>query len=331
MFSFIKKILGLSSEHPVLEKNAVFVDVRSNREFASGHVDGALNIPLEQLGNHVNQLQSFPQVVLYCRSGNRSAHGKKVLASLGVQNVVDAGALSEAQKLADSTGIIQSNLIKEEVQELKQSGNLSKDKDVIKVLIPTDFSVQSDFAYLMVKNLESHLSTETHFLHVMDLPDTVTLDGKGNFETCGEIDVQYLNAQKEIVMEKLNHLKNTYGNHINIHVLYGKITNTITQFAQSNHFDLIVMGTKGSWGIKEKLSPSQAQVLARKSEVPVLSLMCDRSDLVIKDILFVHDFKELGTTHLPLMNKFAKYFDAVYHQLYIATINIIQEQKYIAN
>jgi nucleotide-binding universal stress UspA family protein len=77
------------------------------------------------------------------------------------------------------------------------------------------------------------------------------------------------------------------------------------------------MGTKGAWGLKEKLGSTQAQMIVRKSPVPVLSLMCDRSDLIIRDILFVHDFKDADDTDMPLMRTFSKYFNANFHLLYI--------------
>lgn len=47
---------------------------------------------------------------------------------------------------------------------------------MLKVLIPTDFSVQAEFAYLMVKKLAEKVPVEIHFLHVLNTPDTVTLD-----------------------------------------------------------------------------------------------------------------------------------------------------------
>lgn len=61
--------------------------------------------------------------------------------------------------------------------------------ETFKVLIPTDFSVQAEYAYLMVKKLEEKIVTEIHFIHVLEVPDTVSLDKNGKIQTCGEIDV----------------------------------------------------------------------------------------------------------------------------------------------
>lgn len=196
----------------------------------------------------------------------------------------------------------------------------------LKILIPTDFSVQAEFAYLMVKKLEDKISIDIHFLHVMNVPDTVTMDANGNIQTCGEIDIKYVLSQKEIAERKLAALKTLYGNNINTHLVLGKITDAIINFSEANHFDLIVMGTKGAWGIKEKLSGSETQMIARKSKVPLLSLMCDRSDLQIHNILLVHNFRNPAKEDLSLMHKLIKAFDSKFHLLQITSVKTDAEK-----
>lgn len=197
----------------------------------------------------------------------------------------------------------------------------------LKILIPTDFSVQAEFAYLMVKKLEEKTLVDIHFLHVMNVPDTVTMDGDGNIQTCGEIDVKYVVKQKEIAERNLANLKALYGNDINSHFVLGKVTDGILNFAESNHFDLIVMGTKGAWGIKEKLSGSETQIIARKSKIPVLSLMCDRSDLNIQNILLVHNFNHPAKEDLQLMHKLIKAFNTKFHFLQITSASVDIEKE----
>ena len=196
----------------------------------------------------------------------------------------------------------------------------------LKILIPTDFSVQAEFAYLMVKKLEERTPVDIHFLHVMNVPDTVTMDGYGNIQTCGEIDVKYVVKQKEIVERNLANLKVLYGKDINCHFVLGKVTDGILNFAESNHFDLIVMGTKGAWGLKEKLSGSETQMIARKSKIPVLSLMCDRSDLNIQNILLVHNFNHPAKEDFQLMHKLIKAFNTKFHLLQITSGKVDAEK-----
>ena len=188
----------------------------------------------------------------------------------------------------------------------------------LKVLIPTDFSVQAEYAYLMVKKLEEKIPVEIHFIHVLGVPDTVTMDKNGNIQTCGEISVDYVVSQKTIAERKLNNLKTLYGNDIQVHLELGKLTDKIVSYAQNQRFDLIVMGTKGAWGLKEKLSGSETQMIARQSTIPLLSLMCDRSDLIIENILLVHDFSNPKNENLTLLHKLIKAFNTKVHLLQIA-------------
>ncbi len=199
----------------------------------------------------------------------------------------------------------------------------------LKVLIPTDFSVQAEYAYLMVKKLEEKIPIEIHFLHVLGVPDTVTMDGQGNIETCGDISVDYVVSQKTIAEQKLQHLKTLYGSIIHTHLELGKLTDKIVSYAQINHFDLIVMGTKGAWGLKEKLSGSETQMIARQSTVPLLSLMCDRSDLIIENILLVHDFSHPKNENLALLHKLIKAFHTKVHLLQITKDTSPSNQSHV--
>ena len=196
----------------------------------------------------------------------------------------------------------------------------------LKILIPTDFSVQAGFAYLMVKKLEEKTAVDIHFLHVLDVPDTITMSANGDIETCGEIDVKFIITQKEIAERKLANLKTLYGSHIQTHLVLGKVTDAILDFSEGNHFDIIVMGTKGAWGIKEKLSGSETQIIARRSKTPLLSLMCDRSDLVIRNILLVHDFSNPVPEDLKLMHKLITAFGTKLHLLQIISGNVETEK-----
>lgn len=321
MLSNLKKALGLDAGPYVIEKDAYIVDVRSKAEFASGHVKCAVNIPLELIENNVENLKQHGQIIVYCRSGNRSGHAKRLLNEGGHKNVINAGSLEQANEVLVATGF-DAEIVTEVVEEVvRYRENKDKDLKVIKVLIPTDFSVQADFAYLMAKKLEDHLTIESHFVHIIDVPDTVSLDGHGNITTCGDIDGKYVHNLVTIAEQKFKDLKAQYGEGIQTYIRFGKLTDTINTFANDRHFDLVVMGTKGSWGLSEKLTTTKSQLVVRKSVIPVLALMCDRSDLIINDVLYVHDFMDGDNTDLPIMHKFSEFFHATFHLLHIQDEN----------
>ncbi|MBK1678981.1 rhodanese-like domain-containing protein [Rhodocyclus tenuis] len=76
---------------------AVIIDVRTQEEFAAGHVEGALNIPYEQIGGGVQSIRNLQKdspILLYCRSGRRSAIARTSLEQQGYKRVMDGGGMS---------------------------------------------------------------------------------------------------------------------------------------------------------------------------------------------------------------------------------------------
>ena len=70
------------------------VDVRSPEEYRSGHVPGALNLPLENLQNAPAVLKDKnSKLYLYCLSGARSAMAAGMLRRMGYENCINAGGL----------------------------------------------------------------------------------------------------------------------------------------------------------------------------------------------------------------------------------------------
>ena len=72
------------------------VDVRTKEEYDTGHIEGAMLIPVESIGSEdVAQLTDKDQVILvYCRSGNRSVQAAKKLVELGYTNVHEFGGVN---------------------------------------------------------------------------------------------------------------------------------------------------------------------------------------------------------------------------------------------
>ena len=73
----------------------VIVDVRREDEYASGHIPGAILIPNESIGTEKPAALPDPDqiILVYCRSGNRSAQAAQKLADLGYTNVFDFGGI----------------------------------------------------------------------------------------------------------------------------------------------------------------------------------------------------------------------------------------------
>lgn len=73
---------------------AALVDVRSTGEYAGGHIDGALNIPVDQLSRRMTEVGPKERpIVVYCASGMRSASAARALKAAGYEKVVDLGPM----------------------------------------------------------------------------------------------------------------------------------------------------------------------------------------------------------------------------------------------
>jgi rhodanese-related sulfurtransferase len=78
---------------------AVLLDVRTPEEFADGHVDGARNIPVQGLAGRLAEVgDKGTPVVVYCRSGGRSATAARMLKGAGYTTVFDLGPMSAWSK-----------------------------------------------------------------------------------------------------------------------------------------------------------------------------------------------------------------------------------------
>lgn len=80
---------------PMIQSGALLVDVRSEKEFVQGHLDGAVNIEWDQtdalvaaIGNNKQR-----QVVFYCRTGNRVGKSIALLETMGYTNIFNATGL----------------------------------------------------------------------------------------------------------------------------------------------------------------------------------------------------------------------------------------------
>lgn len=71
----------------------LLLDVRTPEEFADGHIPGAVNISLQTLGQNLASIPTDRPVVIYCRSGNRSAQAMRLLAEAGYTSLYDLGGI----------------------------------------------------------------------------------------------------------------------------------------------------------------------------------------------------------------------------------------------
>jgi rhodanese-related sulfurtransferase len=85
-------LFGKSADFAQLVKDgAIILDVRTPGEYASGHIKGSKNIPLQSLQQHLSKIPKDKVIITCCASGMRSGSAKSLLLSSGYKEVHNGG------------------------------------------------------------------------------------------------------------------------------------------------------------------------------------------------------------------------------------------------
>lgn len=137
---------------------------------------------------------------------------------------------------------------------------------MIKILCPTDFSSNSEFAVEYAINLANDLKAEICFISSYKVPHT-----PGALRNLNEQINKAIWEDLKYFVEKFKGLfKN--GSEPTLAVVEGNTSVSILNYANNNGFDLIVMGTKGSSGIANMIMGSITKKFFENSNIPVLAI-----------------------------------------------------------
>lgn len=92
-----KRMFGAASSasaaRDLVQQGALLLDVRTPEEHSRGHIAGSSNIPVQELHARIGELGPTERhVVVYCRSGARSALATRMMRDAGYQ-VTDIGGM----------------------------------------------------------------------------------------------------------------------------------------------------------------------------------------------------------------------------------------------
>ncbi|WP_312076737.1 rhodanese-like domain-containing protein [Chryseobacterium sp.] len=91
---------GLDS---LLKNGAVILDVRTEKEFKTGHIEGSQNISLGEIRERFIELDKNKTYITVCSHGLRSVKVESILKEKGFKNVYNGGAWSDLQKSLNLT------------------------------------------------------------------------------------------------------------------------------------------------------------------------------------------------------------------------------------
>jgi rhodanese-related sulfurtransferase len=88
--------VSVNEAYDLAQKGAFVLDVRTVEEWNEFHAPGTTLIPLDQLASRLNEVPRDRQIVVVCRSGNRSRQGRDILLNAGFAQVTSmTGGLNE--------------------------------------------------------------------------------------------------------------------------------------------------------------------------------------------------------------------------------------------
>lgn len=95
-YRFTKLDKGLAAK---IENGAVILDVRTEREYEMGHIEGSINISLGTIRERYIELDSNKTYITVCSHGLRSVKVETILKKNGFKNVFNGGAWSDLEEI----------------------------------------------------------------------------------------------------------------------------------------------------------------------------------------------------------------------------------------
>lgn len=194
-----------------------------------------------------------------------------------------------------------------------------------KILVPIDFSTQSDYATKLAVTIAKKTESEVHLLHMIELPTGVVDMGAGSNFSIPE-SMMYL----RMVKTKINNIKKTLFDEemtVSHAILFKNPHEGILKYSKKISADLIVMGSKGVTGFDEVLIGSNTEKVVRTSTIPVLVVKSNTDNFSIKDIVFASNFKEENKSSFAMFLDFAIKFDSNIHLLKVNTVSKFETTK----
>lgn len=183
------------------------------------------------------------------------------------------------------------------------------------IIVPVDFSEQSENALKAAVSLAKKQKSEILVLHMLELNEAMITSSEGFHP---EQTVFLLKLAEKRMRDFLNkeYLK---GVKITPVIKHFKVFGEVNAIAEKHHADLIIMGSHGSDGLKEIFVGSNAEKVVRHSDIPVLVVKSELPDFKIENFVFACNFKSESLSAFQKARDFAKKLGAKFHMLYINT------------
>ena len=184
------------------------------------------------------------------------------------------------------------------------------------IIVPIDFSEQSEYALKAAASLAKKYDSEILALHMLELNEAMISSSEGFHP---EQTVFLLKLAEKRINEFLDksYLKDV--RKITPIIKHFKVFGEVNDVAEKHDADIIIMGSHGTDGLKEIFVGSNAEKVVRNSNVPVLVIKEDSDDFQVNDFVFACAFKEESLVAFAKAKEFADKLGAELHLVYINT------------
>jgi len=184
-----------------------------------------------------------------------------------------------------------------------------------KIIVPIDFSDQSEYALKVATALAKKHGSEILALHMLELNQAMLTSSEGFHP---EQMVFLLKLAEKRFKEFLNKPYLT-GVSITPIIKHYKVFSELNEVAKEHGVELIVMGSHGADGLKELFVGSNAEKVVRNADIPVLIVKNEIENFKVERFVFASDFKDESLTAFEKAKNFADLLSAEFEPVYVNT------------
>lgn len=188
-----------------------------------------------------------------------------------------------------------------------------------KIIVPVDFSEQSEFALKAAAKFATKYNAEVLALHMLEMTDVI-LTAYDGYQTEQAVFFYKLAEQKFERFLKKDYLKDVKVTPI---IKHFKVFSEVNDVAQKHDADLIIMGSQGTSGVKGFFIGSNTERVVRNSEIPVLVVKNELYDINFDTVVFACDFTEQA---IKPYRRAMKMFDEMGSKLHLIHVNLPNER-----
>jgi nucleotide-binding universal stress UspA family protein len=193
------------------------------------------------------------------------------------------------------------------------------------ILVPLDFSIQSEHAIKLASKIANKTDIKVFLLHMIKMPE-----GHVDMSSGSHFGIPQSMHYIQKATEKILHLKAQFFNEsitVKYAIRFDPPYDGILKFSARVKPDLIIMGSKDKSIIDELLVGALAKKVAKESKIPILAINKDPKNLKIKELVFVSDFEEESRKSFEVLLDFTQKFESKIHLLNVNTMSRFKSTK----